>query len=151
MVQEAKLLDSQHLSHWLFPLTVDLVLRVCLWHSCPGALFSWVSVHCRGSTNSEEGRRRGERRSARSSLHILQVTLSFIGILKRMSGTRVFFFFFFLNFCFTAVPLQDFYHIHDASRGRHCSMTQLAIHKISGDLLSHPLEQTVKVSTSFLF
>lgn len=149
MVQEAKLLDSQHLSHWRFPLTVNLILRVCLWYSCPGALFSQVSVHCRGSTNSEEGRRRGGKRSARSSLHILQVTLSFIGILKRMSGTRVFFFFF--NFCFTAIPLQDFYHIHDASRGKQCSMTQLAIHKISGDLLSHPLEQTVKVSTSFLF
>lgn len=85
----------------------------------------------------------------RSSLHILQLTLSFIGILKRMSGTRVYFFFF--NFCFTAIPLQDFYHIHDASKGRQCSVTQLAIHKISGDLLSHPLEQTVKISTSFLF
>lgn len=96
MVQEAKLSDSQHLSHWLVSLTVDLLLRVRPWHSCPGTLFSWVSVHRRGSTNSEEGRRRGERHSARSSLHILQVTLSFIGILKRMSGTRVVFSFFFL-------------------------------------------------------
>lgn len=60
------------------------------------------------------------------------------------------FFFFFFNFCFTAIPLQDFYHIRDASRGRQCSMTQLAIHKISGGLLSHPLEQAVKVSVSFL-
>lgn len=147
MVQEAKLWDSQHLSHWLLPLTVDLswgsICDILVWCS-----FLPISVHRRGSTDSE-GRRRGGRRSARSSLHILQLTLSFIGILKRMSGTRVYFFF--LNFCFTAIPLQDFYHIHDASTGRQCSVTQPAIHKISGDLLSHPLEQTVKISTSFLF
>lgn len=134
----------------LFPLTADLIVRLCLWHSCPGALFSWASVHCGDSTNSEEGRRRGGRCRARSSLHILQVTLSFIGILKRMSGTRVEDFFF-SNFCFAAIPLQDFYHICDARRGRQCSVTELAIHKISGDLLSHPLEEMMKISIKFLF